>query len=337
VVFKKLLGAFGVGGPSVDTVLSNPHTRPGLTLDGHVNITGGDHDVTIEHVTIGLVTRVEVEGGDSEHSAVVEFHRATVSGALQLPAGSKHSIPFQLPVPWETPITAVYGQPLHGMTLGVRTELAVARAVDKGDLDPVTVHPLPAQEAILTALERLGFRFKGADLEHGHLRGVQQSLPFYQEIEFYAAPQYAHACTELEVTFVANPHGLDVILEADKRGGLFTAGHDTFGHLQVPHTGAEHTDWAAQIDAWLQQAVLSHAANFATPHPGYGAPHAGYGAPHYGGHGHHGHYRHGGHGGGGFGAGAMVAGVGAGLVGGYVAGEVIDEVFDDEDSGDAEE
>ena len=54
MAFKKLLGAFGVGGPSVDT------TRPGLTLDGHVNITGGDHDVTIEHVTIGLVTRVEV-------------------------------------------------------------------------------------------------------------------------------------------------------------------------------------------------------------------------------------------------------------------------------------
>ena len=31
VVFKKLLGAFGVGGPSVDTVLSNPNTRPGLS------------------------------------------------------------------------------------------------------------------------------------------------------------------------------------------------------------------------------------------------------------------------------------------------------------------
>ncbi len=32
VVFKKMLGAFGVGGPSVDTVLSNPSTRPGLML-----------------------------------------------------------------------------------------------------------------------------------------------------------------------------------------------------------------------------------------------------------------------------------------------------------------
>ena len=97
--------------------------------------------------------------------------------------------------------------------------------MDKGDLDAVNVHPLPAQERILEAFGRLGFRFKGADLERGHLRGVHQTLPFYQEIEFYPAPQYASAINEVEVTFVANPHGVDVVLEFDKRGGLFTVGH----------------------------------------------------------------------------------------------------------------
>lgn len=75
--------------------------------------------------------------------------------------------------------------------------------------------------------------------------------------------------------------------------------------LRVPHTGGEQTDWAAVIDGWFQQAVLSHA-------PAHGYPPA---QPTYG-HGHHGH------GDGGFGAGAMVAGL--------VAGEVLDEVFDDE-------
>ncbi|HWS35786.1 MAG TPA: sporulation protein, partial [Actinoplanes sp.] len=29
VVFKRMLGALGVGGPSVDTVLSEPNTQPG--------------------------------------------------------------------------------------------------------------------------------------------------------------------------------------------------------------------------------------------------------------------------------------------------------------------
>jgi sporulation-control protein len=319
MVFKKMLGALGVGGPSVDTVLANPATRPGLALTGHVQLVGGSHDVDVEHITLSLVTRVEVEGGGSEYDATVEFHRLTVAEATRLVEGQRHSIPFSLPVPWETPITDVYGQHLHGMVMGVRTEVSIARAVDKGDLDLIQVHPLPAQELILDALARLGFRFSSADVENGHIRGSQQTLPFYQEIEFYAAPQYTHACSQIEVTFITNPSGVEVILEVDKRGGLFSAGHDVYHRLHVPHVGGEHTDWAGVIDGWFQQAVLSYA-----PAHGYLPHQAGYGH-HDSHHGNHGH----GHGGG-LGAGAVVAGVGAGLVGGFLAGELLDEVFDDE-------
>jgi sporulation-control protein spo0M len=219
MVFKKLLGAFGVGGPSVDTVLSNPNTRPGLTLEGQVHIIGGDHDVEIEQVALGLVTRVEVESGDANYDATVEFHRLAVAGRFALKKGERKEIPFQFPVPWETPVTDVYGQRLHGMTMGLRTELAVARAVDKGDLDPVHVHPLPAQERILDAFTGLGFRFKSADLERGRIRGLNQTLPFYQEIEFWPAQQYAGRINEVELTFVADAQGVDVVLEFDKRGG----------------------------------------------------------------------------------------------------------------------
>ena len=158
-------------------------------------------------------------------------------------------------MPWETPLTDLYGQHLHGMTMGLRTELEVARAVAKGDLDPVAVHPLPAQERLLEALLRLGFRFARADVERGHLYGVHQSLPFYQEIEFYPAPQYARAMNQLEVTFVTNPQQVQVVLELDKRGGLFTEGHDAFGRFTVDHATADRTDWAAQLDAWLRQSV----------------------------------------------------------------------------------
>jgi sporulation-control protein len=315
VVFKKMLGALGVGGPSVDTVLTDPYTRPGGMLQGQVHLEGGKSDVDIEHVAVGLVTRVETESGDHEYNSTAEFHRVPVTGPLRLAAGARQSIPFQFPVPWETPITDVYGQRLHGMTMGLRTEVAIARAVDKGDLDPVFVQPLPAQEAILEAMGRLGFRFRSADLERGYIRGVQQSLPFYQEIEFWAAPQYSHALNQLELTFVANPHALDVIIEVDKRGGLFTAGRDVFHHLRVEHANADRTDWAAQIDGWLQQAVMSRSGgHFGTP-PGYGHGHG----PGKSGHG-HGHR--------GMGAGAVVGGIAAGMVGGYIASEMMDEVFD---------
>jgi sporulation-control protein len=253
VGFKKMLGAFGVGGPSVDTVLTDANGRPGGTLTGHVNLVGGSHDVEIEHITLGLVTRIEVESGQGEFGATSEFHRVGVSGPLRLAEKQELSLPFLLELPWVTPITAVYGQHLRGMTMGVRTEVAIARAVDKGDLDPIAVHPLPVQERILEAFARLGFQFKNADLEHGRIAGVHQTLPFYQEIEYYPPAQYARGVNEVELTFVTNPHTVEVVLEFDKRGGLFTEGSDAVTRFQVGHHDADSVDWAQQVDGWVRQ------------------------------------------------------------------------------------
>jgi sporulation-control protein len=144
------------------------------------------------------------------------------------------------------------------MTMGLRTELSIAGAVDQGDLDQVSVHPLPAQERILDAFTRLGFRFARADLEHGGIHGVRQELPFYQEIEFYPPPHYAGGINEVEVTFVADPSGVEVILEFDKRGGFLTEGHDAYGRYRVSHADAETTDWTAVVESWA--APASHAS-----------------------------------------------------------------------------
>ncbi len=313
MVFKKMLGALGVGGPSVDTVLSNPNTRPGLPLTGQVNLTGGNSDVELANITVGLVTRIEVETGHGDHGAVGEFHRTAVAGRTKLAAGQQLSIPFQVDMPWETPVTDVYGQRLHGMTMGLRTEVAIDRAVDKGDLDHVAVHPLPVQERILEAFGRLGFRFKGADLEYGRLHGVHQSLPFYQEIEFWPAPQYAHSIGEVELTFVANPQTVEVVLEFDKRGGMFVGGHDAYGRYTVPHSHAETADWAQVVEGWVRQAIDQRQAFLASRG----------GFPGMGGHGHksgHGHR--------GGGMGGMVAGAALGVAGGMIAGEMIEDAFE---------
>ncbi|MCD0448579.1 sporulation protein [Actinocorallia sp. API 0066] len=340
MIFKRVLGSLGIGGPTVDTVLHTPSCVPGGALRGEVRVQAADYDVEFQRISLGLVTRMEVEHGDGEAVGDVEFFKVDVSGGFRLKAGQSTAVPFELAVPWETPVTAVYGTPLHGMSMGVRTELAVAAGVDKGDLDAFAVTPLPSQEAVLDAFGALGFRFKGADVEHGRLHGVDQRLPFYQEIEFYPPPQYQGTINEVELTFVADPWNLTVVLEADKRGGLFSEGHDAFGRFTVAHADAAHTDWTAQIASWLD-AVGSHGSHGS--HGGYGAqgghfapphqPHYGHHDPH--GHGQHGHGDHGHHGGGGPGWGGVAAGVAGGMVAGYVAGEVFDEVFgDDEDSED---
>ncbi|MDI6101699.1 sporulation protein [Actinoplanes sp. NEAU-A12] len=253
MVFRRMLGALGVGGPSVDTVLLSPHTYPGGLVAGQVELTGGGQDVEIEHIILGLVAGMETEGG--EGAAAGEFHRTAVSGPLRLPAGRQLSVPFELELPWQAPITAVYGRPLHGLVMGVRTEVSIARAVDKGDLDPILVNPLPVQLRILDAFAELEFGFKGADLERGRIAGVPRSLPFHQEIAYSAAPRYAHAVGEVELTFVTTPHAVEVILEFDKRGGVLSGGPGGFGRFTVGHACADTTDWTRQVDAWVQRTV----------------------------------------------------------------------------------
>ncbi|MFJ3505054.1 sporulation protein [Streptomyces sp. NPDC090135] len=331
MVFKKLLGSLGVGGPTVDTVLNPGAVRPGGSLTGQVHLKGGSADFDIEQITLELVARVEAEHDGGEAQGVAAFGRFTVAGGFRLAAGEQRSVPFTVVLPWETPITELYGQAL-GIVLGVRTELAVSGAKDKGDLDPLTIAPLPVQEAVLEALGQLGFGFKTADLEYGHIGGTGQQLPFYQEIELVPAPQYAHAMQELEVTFLANPEGMEVVLEADKPGGFFASGHDVVNRHVVSHGGADQRDWNTVVDAWIRQMVASHG------HHSVPAPYVHTDA-HYA-HGHH--DDHGGHRSGpstGTAIAAGAAGLAVGVAGGLVAAEVVDEVgdfFEGDDEGDEE-
>jgi sporulation-control protein len=250
MVFKKMLRALGVGGPSVDTVLPGGAVRPGGVVTGEVRMQGGDDHADIDYVALSLVTRVE---RSDDTQGFVEFDRHVVAGRFALPAGQAHTIPFQIPIPWETPVTAIGGHRLHGMSIGLRTELAVAKAIDKGDMDPLHVEPLPSQAAVLAAFERMGCQFHSADLEMGRIHGVNQHLPFFQEIEYYPPAQLARGISQVELTFITDPHGLVVVLEADKRGGLFTEGRDVYGRFQVSHAEAERTDWTARIGEWLGQ------------------------------------------------------------------------------------
>jgi sporulation-control protein len=307
MVFKKMLQKFGVGGPSVDTVLADPRCQPGTPLMGEVRLVGGEADAEIEHIALALITRVERgQGGQSQ----VEFHRVVVAGATRLVAKEQRTIPFTIPLPWEAPLTEVSGQHLPGMELGLRTELSIAKAVDKGDLDPVYIAPLASQEAVLDAFGQLGFHFKSADLEAGQVYGVRQELPFFQEIEFYPPAQYAGRLSEVELTMVTSPTDVVVIVQADKRAGTFGSGG--VGRFQAGHDEAVDHDWAGQISDWLNHVAESRQVHMMQS--GYG--HSGYGH----------HERRG------PGMGGVVAGAAAGVVGGMILGEMLDG----DDSGDDE-
>ncbi|GAB7103352.1 sporulation protein [Streptomyces phaeofaciens JCM 4814] len=321
MVFKRLLGSLGVGGPTVDTVLDPSPVRPGASLTGEVRLRGGGADFDIEHIGLELVARVEAEHEEGESGGTVVFDRFIVGGGFRLAEGEERSVPFSVPLPWETPVTELYGQAL-GIVLGVRTELLVAGAKDKGDLDPLNVAPLPVQEAVLEAFGQLGFGFRSADLEYGRIGGTGQRLPFYQEIELTPSPEYADRVEEIELTFLAGSGGLEIVLEADKRGGFLSEGEDALARFTVGLHDAR--DWNTEIDGWIRR-LVEHRTPYGT-HGGYGG--YGHGGDSHGGdgYGHHEDHRSGPGMGTAIAAGA--AGLAVGVVGGMVAAEVVDEVGD---------
>ncbi|MFE7185651.1 sporulation protein [Streptomyces erythrochromogenes] len=257
MVFKGPLGSFGIGGPAADTDLAPGPVLPGGRLVGEVRLKGGGAAFDIERITLDLTARVEAGAGGGQHGGVVVLDRFRVGGGFRLDADEERGLPFSVTLPWETPVTEIHGQ-LLGIVLGVRTELGVAGAKDKGGIDPLRVGPLPVQEAVLEALGQLGFGLTSADLAYGRIGGTGQRLPFYQEIVITPAPRYAHAMREIEVTFLANAGGVEVVLEADRPRGLFSSGHDALTRFTVGHEGVEGRDWRAEVDGWMRQLAARH-------------------------------------------------------------------------------
>lgn len=252
-MFKNLLARVGVGGAAVDAELSSAQVRPGEAVQGRVRLTGGKTDQEIQGISVGLAARVQVSMGDAEMIEDVEFHRVGLAEAFSLDAGAEQMLPFSLDLPWETPPNVFGGQRLPRIEVGVHTEVAIAGAVDTSDLDPLAVQALPAQEHILSVLGQLGFRFSKADLETGRIRGVDQRLPFFQEIELRPVNRRYPGLNELEVSFITGPRTMAVVLEADKRDGLFVEGRDTYGQFTVDHASFAQDDWAATLDRWLSE------------------------------------------------------------------------------------
>jgi sporulation-control protein len=251
MAFRNLMARLGAGDAGVDAVLDTPTTTPGGTVTGTVHLTGGKVAQEINEIRVSLQATVEVESGDSEWREDVTFGTAPIAGAGRIEAGATAAIPFAFPVPWQCPFTAVDGWTLRGVRIGLRTKVDIPGAIDPGDLDPVTVVPLPVQHTVLQALGGLGFTFRGADVEKGRLAGSE--LPFYQEVEFAPPPSLRGRVSELEVTFLAAPHGVEVVLEVDRRGGLLTAGRDVGGRLHLSHSDTDVSAVAAQLDAVVRQ------------------------------------------------------------------------------------
>lgn len=240
--FKRLLAGLGFGGAAVKTVLREGEVRPGGVLAGTVHVEGGEVDLHIDEVTVGLQARAEMDKGEVEWDIEMQLKHERIRDALELAEGAKVEVPFELELPWETPLTRYRGRPIRGMGVGLYTQLHVTAAVDPEDLDPVSVAPLASHTAVLDAVEAAGLPLRRARLERGTVPGVEQRLPFYQQLCFGSSERGV----DVDLVFVTGEHACQVL--AERRDG-----HGTPWRGSVDH--ADPAPGAAELSAWLESAA----------------------------------------------------------------------------------
>jgi sporulation-control protein len=226
----------GSGGPTVQTELTVPQALAGKNLDGMVQVTGGAHRAQVGYIALILCAKV--------HGSYVDFHRVEAVPGFTLNPGDRHTFAVTCPVPFETPLS------LEGTEIGLRTELEIAFAVDRSDLDPVHIAANPAQRHILDCMQSMGFQMLTSHLEKGILDGVPQNLPFYQEIEFLPGPAHERQLHKLAVTFVNAEERLHVVVELDRKVTPL-ADRDVFGHFAVNPANLDKYNWPALLESWL--------------------------------------------------------------------------------------
>jgi len=259
-MFQKVLASFGSGGARIDARLVDRSVFPGRPLRGEVLLTGGEVDQEINSLAVTLLARVEIPGGHEAKTEDLTFGTQQIVGRENIRAGQEVRVPFEMQLPWETPISSVFGKPLAGIAVGLQTHLDLANSVtDPQDVDSAAIEPLPAQKRILDAFSRIGFTFTGAALEQGRINGANQQLPFFQEIRFAPSPRFAPVFTSVAVTFLSAPSETQVVLEVTKRvrvsksGGFGGRGQDFLGLFKLDHAAIERVKWEPQIEGWLHE------------------------------------------------------------------------------------
>lgn len=236
-MFKKVLSSLGLQGVKIDTILHNDQLYPGQNLQGQIYFQGSSSAKKINGLYLQLMTRVEVESGDHEvvqDLCIAQWH---ISGAFQLLAQQSHQIPFNIQLPFETPITAIQCS-RHKSCVWLHTHLDIDWGLDATDRDFIQIYPTPAMQSFLQAMQQCGLQLVSTDVERGQVNGgyFRSSIGCYQELEFRPS-QFLSSLNEVEVTFIAEAQQTHVLIEIDRK--FRSDGYKTLTlphqNIQVPH------------------------------------------------------------------------------------------------------
>ncbi|WP_440054252.1 sporulation protein [Pseudoalteromonas sp. T1lg65] len=218
--FKKALGAVGIGAAKVDTILDHHQYAPGEEISGTVLIKGGKVAQEINKIDLKVMCNYTIEREDEEgetetitkHHTLAKFH---INERFTIEPGEEKHVPFAFDLELEAPISVGHSE------TWIATNLDIDMALDKSDRDYIDVVPTELQQAVIDALEELGFKLYESDCE-----GIEEvsfsRLPFVQELEFKTiAGDFHGRFDEVEVVFFNRGSQLEVIFEIDRRARGF--------------------------------------------------------------------------------------------------------------------
>lgn len=216
----QLLSRLGIGAATVDTLLPGTELTPGETVEATVEIDGGEAAQEIDAIYFALLTR------DAGEDRLIDQFRLT--DPFTLPAGERRTISQPVTIPPWTPITR------GGRRVWLKTGLDVSWAVDPDDEDDIEVVPGPYVEALLGAIDQLGFDDRGSTLREPDWLGDR---PFAQAFRFEpGARAYREDLDELTVVCVPRDSELKTVIEIDEQEPAEETGSVAFDSQEVFHT-----------------------------------------------------------------------------------------------------
>lgn len=211
-MFNKLLQSIGIGSARVDTVLSDTVCVPGGSVAGEVRVYGGNAPQEIETIYLSLMASYEVEVDDAKVRRTADLNCIRLTDKFSVQANQELVMPFSIPVPLNTPVSAGKSQ------VWVQTGLDIKSAVDPQDRDPLEVRAHPLVDAFIAAAQRLGLRLYQVDCAKTDFRNAGNGLPFVQKFEFKTfAGEFHGKLDEVEAVFLLSDAGVRATLQIDRR------------------------------------------------------------------------------------------------------------------------
>lgn len=253
IMFNKMLSSIGIGNTKLDTQLDKDIYTAGETVTGKILVTGGKVEQEVDQIYLSVNTKYLKERDDKRFHVNVIMEKFKIAESFTIQPGDSKEIPFSFILSPQTPLT------IRDKNVWIDTGLDIKKAVDPGDIDYIQVNPSKLVNAVLKAVDSLGFKL--IEVESKEVHRSFGKLPFVQEFEFKPrSGQYKGLLDEIELIFIPSEDQVEILMQIDRKArglsGLFAEAMDQDeSYVRVTVTSSDSSTVQETIQEILNQHI----------------------------------------------------------------------------------